>query len=61
MAPGKQNETAACPKDKVQFKFFSSPETCCDMNVIRITVFIFLLLNLANRAIAFLCPKPGTV
>ena len=26
MAQGKQNEGAACPKDKLEFKFFSSPE-----------------------------------
>ena len=27
MAPGKQNVRAACPKDKLEFKFFSKPCT----------------------------------
>ena len=29
MAPGKQNVRAACPKDKLEFKFFPSPALLC--------------------------------
>ena len=40
MAQGKQNEGAACPKDKLEFKFFSSPEEEVDKGVrVNVTVY----------------------
>ena len=40
MAQGKQNEGAACPENKLEFKFFSSPEEAVDKGVrVNVTVY----------------------
>ena len=46
MATGKQNKWAACPKDKLEFKLFSSPAMNNYIFIIVITKYIYYIFVL---------------
>ena len=58
MAPDKQNVINACPKDKLEFKFFSSPSPAIIIHKLEMNNILFPLTGCTCKLVGYLVQQP---